>query len=75
MFNLALALDSFLNLCDCPSILFYLIAPSVEGMPIPLIVPKVGSLSSPRFRLIASQTPRQQHLQIANIYSPVEPQV
>lgn len=56
MFNLALALACLLNLCDCP--VLFLTAPVVEG------VPKTkGHLSQNlEFRLIGSQTPRQQVL-------------
>jgi len=59
LFNLALALHCISELCVCP---VYFI-PSGSR---PVSVPKGGSQSAPRFRLIESKNLRQQSLKYAN---------
>ena len=73
MFRAALALGRVSQLRDCPGSLFdsqWL--PVVKGVTRPV---QGGSESEPRFRLIGSQTLRQQLLKYANVCSLEGPQV
>ena len=68
----ALVLDCPLYLYDClSSLIYYLYVPVVESMPRPVSVPRGGISFSTSFRLIRSQTLKQQLLKYINMYSPV----